>query len=76
MNKFLIRKSLVLQDSYSKQIHINLNNFLSNPRLGENVSSFHDEIRRAYLQRGFYQPLGHDLPKKEISRPLRRFNPN
>ena len=76
MNKFLIRKSLVLQDSYSKQIHIKLNNFLSNPRLGENVSSFHDEIRGAYLQRGSYQTLGHDFPKKEISGAFHRLNPN
>ena len=25
------------------------------------------EIRRAYLQRGFCQLLGHDFPKKEIN---------
>ena len=67
MNKFLIRKSLVLQDSYSKQIHIDLKNFLSNPRLGENVSSFHDEIRRTYIQSGSCHPLGHDFLEKEIS---------
>ena len=62
MNKFLIRKPLVLQDSCSKQIRIDLNNFLSDLRLGENVSSFQDEIKRAYLQRGFCQPLSHYFP--------------
>ena len=54
-NKFLIRKLLILQDLPSKQIHNDLNNFCSNLRLWENVSSFHpndyDEWRRAYLQR-------------------------
>ena len=76
MNKFLIRKPLVLQDSCSKQIRIDLNNFLSNLRLGENVSFFHDEIRRAYLQRGFCQPLSHDFPlkKKIVEHYVNNFN--
>ena len=64
MNKFLIRKSLILQDSPCNQICINLNNLLSNLRLWENVFSFHpndrDELRRAYLQRDPCQPLERD----------------
>ena len=40
-DKFLIKKFLELQDSFSKQILINLSNLLSDPRLRENVSSFH-----------------------------------
>ena len=62
MGKFLIRKPLILQDSYSKKITIDLNILLLDPRLWENVSSFpindQDEIKIVYLQRGFFQPLG------------------
>ena len=61
MGKFLIRKPLILQDSYSKKITIDLNILLLDPRLWENVSSFpindQDEIKIVYLQRGFFQPL-------------------
>ena len=64
-NKFLIMKSLVLQDSFSKKIRIDLNNLLSYPKLWEHVSFFHlndqDEVRKAYLQRGSSQPLGHNF---------------
>ena len=56
MGKFLIRKPLILQDSYSKKITIDLNILLLDPRLWENVSSFpindQDEIKIVYLQRG------------------------
>ena len=49
-------KSLVMQNSFSKKIHIDLNNLLFDPKHRENVSFFHlnyrDEIRRVYLQRG------------------------
>ena len=79
MDKFLIRKPLILQDSYSKKITIDLNILLLDPRLWENVSSFpindQDEIKIVYLQRGFFQPLGHNFPKKEIRQVLHRFNP-
>ena len=61
------------------KISIDLNNLLLDPRLWENVSSFpindQDEIKIVYLQRGFFQPLGHNFPKKEICGVLRRFNP-
>ena len=47
-DKFLIKKFLELQDSFSKQILINLSNLLSDFRLRKNVSYFHlknqDEI--------------------------------
>ena len=59
-------KSLVVQNSFSKKIRIDLNNLLSNPKLWENVSLFHltyrDEIRIIYLQRGSCQSLGHNFP--------------
>ena len=61
------------------KISIDLNNLLLDPRLWENVSSFpindQDEIKIVYLQRGFFQPLGHNFPKKEICGVLRWFNP-
>ena len=76
MYKILIKKSLLLQNSSSKQIRIYLNNLLSNPTLWlwEKVSSFYPndqgKIKRAYLQRGF----SHDFPKKEISEALHWLN--
>ena len=74
MDKILIKKSLLLQNSYSKQIHIYLNNLLLDIRLWEKVSSFyhndHGKIKRTYLQRGF----NHDFPKKEISEALHWLN--
>ena len=80
MNKFLIRKSFILQDSSYKQIVIDLNNLLLDPKLWKNVSSFHlndqDEIKIVYLQRVFFfQSLGHNFPKKDINGVLDRFNP-
>ena len=74
MDKILIKKSLLLQNSYSKQIHIYLNNLLLDIRLWEKVSSFYHndqgKIKRTYLQRGF----NHDFPKKEISEALHWLN--
>ena len=60
-------KSLVLQDSFSKKIRIDLNHLLSYPKLYGNMFHFfhlndQEEIRRAYLQRGSCQPLGHNFP--------------
>ena len=56
-----------------------MNILLLDPRLWENVSSFpindQDEIKIVYLQKGFFQPLSHNFPKKEIRRVLHRFNP-
>jgi len=40
MDKFLIRKSLVLQNSSSKHIRIDLNNILLDTKLWNNFSSF------------------------------------
>ena len=61
IDKILIRKSLLLQNLFSKL----------NSKLWENVSSFHpndkEKINRAYLQQCSCQPLNHDFPKKEIS---------
>ena len=74
MDKILISKSLLLQNLSFKQIHINLNNLLLDPRLWEKFSSFHpnnwEKIKKLYLQRCSCQPLCHDFPKKEISRAL------
>ena len=67
IDKILIRKSLLLQNLFSKQIRIHLNNLLSDLRLWEKVSYFHpndkEKINRAYLQRFSRQPLNHDFPK-------------
>ena len=80
IDKILIRKSLLLQNLFSKQIRIHLNNLLSDLRLWEKVSYFHpngkEKINRAYLQRFSSQPLNHDFPKKEISGALHWFDPN
>ena len=80
IDKILIRKSLLLQNLFSKQIRIHLNNLLSDLRLWEKVSYFHpndkEKINRAYLQRFSSQPLNHDLPKKEISGALHWFDPD
>jgi len=78
MDKILINKSLLLQNSPFKQIHIYLNNFPLDPRLWlwEKVSSFYPndqgKIKKVYSQRGF----SHDFSKKEISEALHWFNPN
>ena len=67
IDKILIRKSLLLQNLFSKQIRIHLNNLLSDLRLWEKVSYFYpndkEKINRAYLQRFSRQPLNHDFPK-------------
>ena len=80
IDKILIRKSLLLQNLFSKQIRIHLNNLLSDLRLWEKVSYFHpndkEKINRAYLQRFSCQPLNNDFPKKEISGALHWFNPD
>ena len=59
-------KSLVMQNSFSKKICVDLNNLFSDPKLWENISFFHlnyrDEIRVIYLQRGSCQRLGHNFP--------------
>ena len=66
MDKILIKKSLLLQNSSSKQIRIYLNNLFLDPRLWlrERVSYFYPndqgKIKRAYLQRGF----SHNFYKK------------
>ena len=69
-----------MQNLFSKQIRIRLNNLLSNLRLWEKVSYFHpndkEKINRAYLQRFSSQPLNHDFPKKEISGALHWFDPD
>ena len=78
MDKLLIKKSLLLQNSSFKQIHIYLNNLLLDIRLWlwEKASSFYPngqgKIKRAYLQKGF----SHDFPKKEISEALHWLNPD
>ena len=72
-----------MQDSSSssKQICIdfNLENLPSDPRLRENISSYHpnnhDQIRRFYLQKGPCQLVlqNHDYPLTNFSRKPRRF---
>ena len=89
MDKYLIRKphtqnSSPVQDSSSssKQIRVdfNLENLHSNPRLQENISSYHpnnhDEIRRFYLQKGLCQPVLHEYPPTDFSGKLRQFRSN
>ena len=89
MNKYLIEKSRTqdsspMQDSSSsfKQIRVdfNLENLPSDPRLWENISSYHpnnhDEIRRYYLQKGPCQLVfqNHDdYPLSYFSRKSLRF---
>ena len=89
MDKYLIEKSRTqdsspMQDSSSsfKQIRVdfNLENLPSDPRLWENISSYHpnnhDEIRRYYLQKGPYQPIFQhhdDYPLSYFSRKSLRF---
>jgi hypothetical protein len=57
-----------------------LNNLSLNPGLLEKISSYHsnnqDNIRRAYIQKGPYRLVPHNLPQTEISGSMRRFNPN
>ena len=92
MEKFLIRKpqdsssTQEKQSDYnsrpnsSKQICVDLNNLPSDPELQEKISSYHpndqDNIRRAYIQKGPYQLVPHNLPQTEIGGSMRRFNPN
>ena len=89
MDKYLIEKSRTqdsspMQDSSSsfKQIRVdfNLENLPSDPRLWENISSYHpnnhDEIRRYYLQKGPCQRIFQnpdDYPLSYFSGKLRQF---
>ena len=82
MEKFLIRKpqdsssTQEKQSDYnsrpnsSKRICVDLNNLPSDPGLREKISSYHpndqDNIRRAYIQKGPYQLVPHNLPQTEI----------
>ncbi|GMP46939.1 hypothetical protein CsSME_00014901 [Camellia sinensis var. sinensis] len=85
MDKFLKRKSTVVEDSSpteetsSKQSHVDVNNLPSDPGLRQKIYSYHpnnqDEIRRAYLQKGPCRPLDHNFPQRDISGVMRRFNP-
>ena len=97
MDKYLIRKprtqdSSPMQDSSpvqdssssSKRIRVdfNLENLPSDPRIQENISSYHpnnhDEIRRYYLQKGPCQPVFQnpdDYPLSYFSKKPRQFIP-
>ena len=79
MDKYLIRKyrtqdSSLVQDSSSSskriRVDFNLENFRSNPRLREKISSYHrnnhDEIRRFYIQKGTCQPVLHKYPSTDF----------
>ena len=88
MNKYLIRKprtqdSSPVQDlsssSKRNRVDFNLENLPSDPRIQENISSYHpnnhDEIRRYYLQKGHCQLVfqNHDYPLIDFSGKPRRF---
>ena len=88
MDKYLIRKSHTqdsspVQDSSSSskwiRVDFNLENISSDPRLREEISSYHpnnhEEIRRFYLQKGPCQPVlqNHDFPLTDFSRKPRQF---
>ena len=77
MDKFVIRKpkDSSSSSSSSKRICVDLNNLPSDPGLREKISSYHpndqDNIRRAYIQKGPYQIVPHNLPQTKIGGSIR-----
>jgi hypothetical protein len=59
---------------------IDLENLPYDPGERRRISSYHpndhDKIRRAYLQRGPYQPRQHNFPQRKIGKLMRRFCPS
>jgi len=58
---------------------INLDELQSDPALRMNIYDFHpsqiEKVRRAYLQRGPFQPKNHTFPQTQVGNFKRRFNP-
>ncbi|XP_077251302.1 uncharacterized protein LOC143890485 [Tasmannia lanceolata] len=70
-----------LAQSYSKRARVGVNvvDLPVDPGLRIRISDYHpnarDQIRRAYLQKGPYQPKDHIFPQKQFGKVSRRFNP-
>ena len=64
--------------SSSRRTPIDINALPSDPVDRKPISSYHpndrDEVRRAYLQKGPYQPRNHAFPQTKMSNYMRRFN--
>ena len=60
-------------------LDVDLRNLLADPgiwsRISEYHSNIHDEIRRAYLQKGPCQPRKHNFPQRKFGNTMRHFNP-
>src|SRR6266540_2779381 len=59
---------------------VGLSNLPADPAQRKKISQFktakvRDDVRRAYLQKGPFQPVNHSFPQTDISGALRRFNP-
>ncbi|XP_020422138.1 uncharacterized protein LOC109949841 isoform X1 [Prunus persica] len=89
MERYFKRKSTVMESSSppnevvnsSKQacLEINLEDLPLDPGLRTRIWDYHpnvrDQVRRAYLQKGPFQPRNHSFPQRNLSGGPRRFIP-
>ncbi|XP_009767402.2 uncharacterized protein [Nicotiana sylvestris] len=65
--------------SKKQRQRVDLDSLKADPKEKISIRDYHpnerDEIRRAYLQRGPYQPRNHKFPKRDFSGLKHRFNP-
>ncbi|XP_075074572.1 uncharacterized protein LOC142161697 [Nicotiana tabacum] len=65
--------------SKKQRQRVDLDSLKADPKEKISIRDYHpnelDEIRRAYLQRGPYQPGNHKFPKRDFSGLKHRFNP-
>jgi hypothetical protein len=63
----------------SKRIRVDLNTLKRDPAERQKISSYHpndrNEIRRAYLMKGPFQPMLKSFPQRNIGGKMRKFNP-
>jgi hypothetical protein len=70
--------SIELQSNSKRaRVEVDLANLPQDPCLRKKVSDYHssdrDQIRRAYLQKGPYQPLNHDFSTNTIWKNMASF---
>ncbi|XP_021828838.1 uncharacterized protein LOC110769211 isoform X3 [Prunus avium] len=89
MERYFKRKSTVMESSSppnevvnsSKQacLEINLDDLPLDPGLRTRIGDYHpnvrDQVRKAYLQKGPFQPRNHSFPQRNLSGGPRRFIP-
>ncbi|XP_058783055.1 uncharacterized protein LOC131657706 [Vicia villosa] len=81
VNKVENTSTQPLEPSLKKRfLDVDLDNLPADPGKRNQMSCYHpndrDEIQRAYLQKGPFQPKEHNFPQRQIGTSLRKFNPD